>query len=555
MKKYIKKSIGLVLSAALVISFTACEKQAEAVEGLGGTETSAASATSDTSATNDTADTTQSGDADADNEVTGTWEEVIEPADMDFKKITIKAAVEEYTGVNKVVTVQADDYDSDFAKDMCGKIFDGDVEVFDYSAKTKKLYDKEIALYNLINSMYQDEDAGMIIESMESIDSEIGSIYEVNIADIEDTIAKLEAEKDSAPDTIENDFSYGGYIGNVGGEEFYMYLGNRNYEEYYDSPLSIDFDGRVVTVFRNDVSSLFNGTEGYIAEYGSSGGTGVFENPPEAILDMADQFVDEIGFSDYQRSGESGGFTYRRGIDNSVCTSLGLSTTSYVETEVQTGYVIKYTMGGMSYPSINTWGLQMDMYVDDHDAFSYYSYISVFVTDNGVAGAQLANPLTIKNMEDVSSIISINDAKDVIIHNVEDIDAWNTTEVYISNYPEFDTFQMMSFPIRSDEDSHEYTFVPAYILYNSQGGTLSYDSTTVSQALHYAPFMIVNALDGSIIKVNDELSNHPTGYYNNGNIGYDEFQSYGWERQQGLFEDYMDVDVIQVDISDDNEEE
>lgn len=535
MKKFIRKSIAVTLAASLILSFTGCEKKADQVEGLGGNDSSTASDSAQGGESDQSESADEAAGETSEESVTENnsekWQVTIEPEDMDFKKITINAVTENYTGANKVVTVQADNFDNAFAEEICGKIFDGEAEPYDYDNKTKKIYDADIKLYNIIKDMYFSEDAGMIITTYPGEEEPDVEIYDDTVQMVEDKIAELESEKEAAPESIENDYSFDGYIGTIAGEEYYMYLGNRNYEEYFQSALSIDYSGRICSIFRSDVSSMFDGMDGFIAEYSPTSGMEEFADPPEDILSAADQFVDQIGFSDYQRSGESGGFYYRKGIDISVFNALDLPTSSYSEAIGSTGYVIKYTLGGTSYTPIDTWNLQMCMYVDNYDAFDYYSFIAVFVNENGVVGAQLVNPLTVKNMEDASSIISTEDVKDVIIENAQDEDSWCKTAESVLLYPEFDTLQLISFPIRSTTDGHEYTFVPTYILYNSGGGSLSYDSTTVSQAMHFAPFMLVNALDGSIIHANCELQDPPLGWMN-GNVGYQEFQNLAWERQK-----------------------
>lgn len=564
MKKITRKSISIALAATLFLSFAGCEKKAETVEGLGGETETAVIDSSDSESTEaaggaanaeELTSGTEEGSAGAKSEK---WEEIIEPDDMLFKKITILAYLNEFTGQNKVITAEAANFDSAYTEELCGKIFDGDVEVYDYNAKTKKLYDQEIKLYNQIKEMYLDEDSGMIIVQYPDEDEDnepyMLDAFDDWIDKMDTYISDLEAEKEAAPETIENDFSYGGYVGNISGEEYYMYLGNRNYEEYYQSPISYDYNGRIATVFRTEVSQLFDGNEGIITRYSPTGGTGEYADPPEEILNMADEFVDEIGFSDYQRNGLNGGFAYQKGVDNSVLTTLGLPTSEYsADSLIGDGYVIMYTMAGETYSYIDQWTLQMDVYLDDEDAFDHYSYLAVFVNENGVLGAQIVNPLTVKNVEEVDSIISINDIKDVIIDYATDEDAWNYT-VSPPLYPEFDTLDLISFPIRSTEDGHEYTFVPTYILYNSEGGAYGTDTYFTSEKLYYTPFMLINALDGSYIHARHQLADHPTGYMN-GNVGFSAFDSGVWKRQEKLYEaSGIIVEYIETGEGEDEEE-
>ena len=45
------------------------------------------------------------------------------------------------------------------------------------------------------------------------------------------------------------------------------------------------------------------------------------------------------------------------------------------------------------------------------------------------------------------------------------------------------------------------------------------------------PFLIINAIDGSIIKVEDQLTDYPSGW-NNGNVGYKNYENEQWKRNR-----------------------
>ena len=119
-------------------------------------------------------------------------------------------------------------------------------------------------------------------------------------------------------------------------------------------------------------------------------------------------------------------------------------------------------------------------------------------------------------------------------------EAWNITSDSVTKMPEIDTLQLIYFPIRSSVDESEYTFVPAYIAFDSVVGSGTIDSTSASMALQSAPFMLINAVDGSFIDVNENLSDYPAGY-KRGNEGYEEYITHVWKRFEGMNEeDYYD---------------
>ena len=548
LKKWASRILTAGLMTGLLLVGTGCEERAQSIEEFASTQEAA----QDTDQESDKADQDSGEDSDdsssnsgeAENskaDFTGNnkskklkdkWIDTVEPEDGPFSKVEINADVYEYTGVNKVVTADAQEYNKDFVKEMCERVYGGTPEVYDYNAKTKKLYDSEIDMYKDLKAMYEDTDTkkmSFIDVGEENVSLETSLENTKNAVD--EKISELEKEREEAPESIENDYSYGGYVGNILGDEYYMYFGNCNYDEYVQAPITEYDDGRVCSIFRTDMKSMFDGKRGYISHFGQAGTYEDLSNPPEEIRSMGDEFVKTIGYGDYEFS-DAGGFYYKEGFDKYLFFNNDYLTATYLTDSGQTGYIMVYTVGGTSYGAPDAWLFSFDNYVDDKEAINSETVIYVFANDKGVIGCQLVNPLTVKSVED-AEVISIDDAKDIVISNVGNEAAWNIASDSKVQAPEIDTMQLISFPIRSTDNENEYTFVPAYVAYDSVVNNGIVDSTTISEQMQYAPFMLINALDGSFINVNDHLSNYPKGF-SRGNEGYQNLVNGAWKRFENI---------------------
>ncbi len=548
-KFFIKRISIFGLTACLMLSSAGCQKKADDIEVLEGEETSSSS-----DADNEEGKESKTGDSsesklsnafnisgnDASTALSEKWVDSFELEEGPFERVDVNATVYEYNGVNKVVTVQADEYDKDYIKEMCDRVYHTVPEVYDYNAKTKRLYDKDIEYYTELKNEYNSDRTDVIFYTTDDREESLDTLLEEANAEVDATISALEKEKEAAPETVENDYSYGGYVGDIQGDEYYMYFGNCNYDEfaYLEAPTTTCYDGRVCTIFRTDIASLYDGKKGFISHYGMAGTADTFSEPPEDIKMAADKFVDTIGFGDYKFV-DGGSFFYQDGLNSDIVNSMDTLNMNYENKSGEAGYVLTYTLGGTSYETLLPFFFRFDNYVDNKEAMSTHSSIYVFVNEKGVLGCQLENPFTVKNEAD-TDIISIDDVKDIISQNVQSEEAWNITSDSVTKMPEIDTLQLIYFPIRSSVDESEYTFVPAYIAFDSVVGSGTIDSTSASMALQSAPFMLINAVDGSFIDVNENLSDYPAGY-KRGNEGYEEYITHVWKRFEGMNEeDYYD---------------
>ena len=152
-KKYIKNATILALAASLMATGVGCQKQADSIDSFDG----ANGINEDVSGDSSNSELSGTGNYSGNNSSTAQdekWIDTLEPADGPYSKIDINATIYEYTGVNKVVTTEAKAYDKDFVKEMCERVYGKTPEVYDYNAKTKKMYDAQIAFLEDTKEFY-----------------------------------------------------------------------------------------------------------------------------------------------------------------------------------------------------------------------------------------------------------------------------------------------------------------------------------------------------------------------------------------------------------------
>ena len=544
-KKVLRRSM-LAAAIFMTAALMGCEKKAEVINGYDETADAVSDEKQDTAQSEkdskedgNTSDDTKSDE----KKELEYWTETIQGNGEAFDSVSIKAKVNGNSGEDSFVsTVSTGDYDKAFMEAMCKQVFDGNVEVYDYKAKTKRLYDADIAMYEALKDMYLDENAGFVLESRAGEPEPGVDATKAAMDSIDKLISDLQSERDAAPDTIENDYSYGGYIGEINGNPYYMYFGNCNLDQYVQAPFSMNMNGRCCTIFRENVSELFDGMYGCTYQYQPVEGNATAREIPEDIVSAAKEFIDAIGYSDYKYSGDkSYGFVYRKGVDGVITYGKDIPYSQYSSVgpdDIQEGYIVTFNLSGLSDRALNFDAelFRLDPYAKDMDVMDINTCLNVFVNERGVLGCQMINPMTVIKQEQAESIISTDDVKDIIRDNIDNMDSWNVPEGFGAVNIEMNQLRLIDFPLRSDTDKSEYTYVPAYILYNTNAVDESARNYSVEGAgygvrITTGPCMIINALDGSIIKVQDELTDHFGGYAR-GNEGFLLYESGGWERYQ-----------------------
>ena len=569
----IKQITSIAVIAALIIGCSGCEKKAQTIEGFEETTEK----TDNSTAINDSSDKVDNSSdtmfvLDDGVEVTERWDETLEGGPDGFDSINISMDLKDYSKEELETTVlEYEEFDSDFAKRMCETVFDsGKADVYDYSKKTKRLCEDQIRVYEDALKLYDFYTDNGMDEAFEFYPSEIvaaglstGWIMEqpgekMQRSEIEEDIDRLSKEKEEAPESIDNNYTYGGYIGKIDGEEYYMYFGNRNYDEYVNSRATSQYNGRVVTIMKSDLDSSFAGkVSAYVVdgnvnledidtadlvpemiEYDNTDPQfklNALVNDPdhfgvendisqidisEDMIDKAEAFLDKLGYGDgtYIQEGYER-LTWSNEVSNEFIYANGYHMSSY-SYMCQDGFIISFGLKPSRTIGITKGEVKIPDYVESGDTFEYDSYIEVYVNSTGILGCQIYNPTRVMKSDSISGIIDNEAVKEIVKESVDDKSLWNMPIGRTIKLFDLSCIRLLSFPIKSEKNSNEYTLIPCYIVFQPIGSSMGNVDN---------PFLLINAIDGSIIKVENELEDYPKGW-DNGNIGYGSLLSGQWER-------------------------
>lgn len=154
------------------------------------------------------------------------------------------------------------------------------------------------------------------------------------------------------------------------------------------------------------------------------------------------------------------------------------------------GYCFSYEFGvnGMSFMDFgDEWCYLGSVWSLPDDYYSLGSHCLVEVTDDGVIGMTLYYPLVVKKVTENVELMPMETIQQIMKN-----EATEHTDLYDFNtYRYSNAMDLIYFRVRDREDSDSYSYIPAWRL--SQMG---------SSCFHP---ILVNAIDGSVIYVKDEL--------------------------------------------------
>lgn len=270
MKRFRGKLTCAIILSAIILGVSGCEKKADVIEGNTEAPEDSSSVAEGKVNTEKTTEPDYGNNDDDQNGDSGKWEEVLSGSGEGALNVSMDVTLGDYSGVEgTAVTVEVPEFDKSYIHSMCDAVFDpGEIEVYDFDHKTKRVYEDTIHVYEETLELYdfydKHDDKG--IKNYYKKFDPYGCFFAMDFSmddfersKIEDDIDRLRFENESAPESIENDYSYGGYIGKIDGEEYYMYFGNRNYDEYYSSPVTYQLNGRVITIMKKDLESSYRG--------------------------------------------------------------------------------------------------------------------------------------------------------------------------------------------------------------------------------------------------------------------------------------------------------
>ena len=291
---------------------------------------------------------------------------------------------------------------------------------------------------------------------------------------------------------------------------------------------------------------MFGGKSGYLSDYVSQEFEWVdSEKGSEEMKKNAEEFVGTIGFGDYKcEDDEPEAGLYMEGVPNEVMAVRGIPEAYYKDDRCETVWIYRFSLEGEKDSEVGLFDVRFIECDESKNLMNTNSYIDVYVNDAGVLGCEMVNPLEVVKVEETSNIISPKDVKDIIYENISDKNAWNIPVDDVGKTLMLTKWRLINFPIRSKEYNNEYTYIPAYILYHEINSDDSFVSNT--EQLRNEPFMLINALDGSIIKVQEELSDFPSGY-TRGNEGYEALLNGRWKRDEGVsFESFYNMNYDEL---------
>ena len=574
MRKF-RKQVSIIALAMLFITCTGCEKKAVVVEGFKESSDKKIEAVKEETTTDKTTFNEEEYLEEKGISELDMWNEKLEGSSSGFENIDVSVKLKDYSKKELGTTIiEYEDINADYAKKMCDMVFDTDeVEVYDYSKKTKKVCEDQLKTYEETLEIYDYyveqgmEDAfkyypdKMVTYGGTEVSNWIleQPSEKMQREEIEEDIERIQKEKEAAPESLENNYSYGGYLGKINGEEYYMYFGNRNYNEYVSSPYSTQCNGRVCTIMKRDLESAYGGDKISDLVIGDINAVGIsvkddsplfrmncitsesevygeklsgedFDISDEKynsnfeisddMLDKAKAFLGKLGYNDdtYQYMGYEN-LMWSNYIDEAFMYANDYHMSSYPYA-CSDGFVVRFGLNPSDIEFLSSVEVQFPMYVDSGDTFEYNSYIEVYVNENGILGCRINNPAKIMKTDSIKSIIDNATVQDIVRDSVNDRTLWNLPTGRTINLFKVDEIKLINFPVKAQKNKNEYTLIPCYVVFQPLGRNISNVDN---------PFLLINAIDGSVVKVDKELTDYPKGW-DNGNIGYANLMSGQWNR-------------------------
>lgn len=394
------------------------------------------------------------------------------------------------TNSMSVVEVEQTIVDAEYKKHFMSVLFDnGELYYHDNAHRTKAEWEDRIAELEALIALNEDTIQGQRLES------DVMSRADAFLASLEDELQECRSYQQSAPD----DYVPADSFDNC--NEFIGYRG--------EVPFTVNFamnDDKTVSGVRVECmdgrlcvpESLrgYDGVEVFDQQRPADADANLCNMSMEEAKQLADQFIDGIG-----RSGQ-------------VCWQMGDAWWSaYTEHKEETvpwveyvdgavcGYRFVYGTGvdGRAFAEYggmtvfdqfktaidDTWGGPEEVpggFYDSNDQ------ISLVVTDAGVVDVAMDYPVDMTNVTGQVELLPLDSVKGIMKNEVmEHADDYDFRQ---SKY--YNTMELMYFRLKNHEKQGSYSYVPAWSL-----------SAKIGETRQHA--VLVNAIDGSVIHMEDEL--------------------------------------------------
>lgn len=250
------------------------------------------------------------------------------------------------------------------------------------------------------------------------------------------------------------------------------------------SVLEIDAHPHYSAVFGPETS--FDYVEAYRSSAGNapSSGEQTCEISREEARTLADNFLVQTGRASQVCFAEEDTHWVRVAADEA-----GLVTES--ETVIY-GYSFSYSTGadGVSFAQFG--GIRdHDLFWDDGslvDFFDSNDTTTITVTDEGIVSVSMQYPITVNTVSRQTELLPLDTIQRIMKDEVMN----NSAEYDFVMHPRFNSLDLIYFRVKDDSREGSYSYVPAWRL------------SAKDQDTYYHP-VLVNAIDGSVIHIKDEL--------------------------------------------------
>lgn len=187
-----KRRMLVTMAAVSLLSFASCGKKSKTIDDYDIDNDTNISSEAATVETNDSNEPVH-------------WSEKYTLSDSKITNVIVRVDYENADDEKQTIsTVKFEEMNKDYIKNLCDKVFDSEPIVYDANAKTKRYYEDKIKLNEECLNIYNQFMPG----------------NKDNIEKLNKNINTLKDEMENAPENVDNDYSYGGYIGNINGTEY-----------------------------------------------------------------------------------------------------------------------------------------------------------------------------------------------------------------------------------------------------------------------------------------------------------------------------------------------
>lgn len=203
----------------------------------------------------------------------------------------------------------------------------------------------------------------------------------------------------------------------------------------------------------------------------------------EEARELADRFIEQIGRSN-QVCSEEADLTWKSFDDTG-----NTKTVTY-------GYRFIYGIGvdDVAFREYGDYQDYSEFYSGNLNTYSLDEHMEVDVTDKGIISIQMYNPLTVNSITKQVELLPLSTIQSIMKDEVME----HTERYDFSQYKYFHFMELIYFRVKNKDIQGNYSYIPTWRLCQIQ------KPNGIDRNAYYHP-ILVNAIDGSVIYVEDEL--------------------------------------------------